>query len=184
MAGLDFYDAGVLRQIANNLFYGWGYNFYKQENQLRADDQLVRAKAGWILSNAAASVDAAESEFRREFLPVPTRAKPFPDASAVASAQQLERLAKDIRAVANRLAELPVPENDRMTQRFREEAPTLQGLIALDEQLVGQCELLRSTVEKRDGAWIAERVKEIRGGLEAIDATLMKRQALLLSRSK
>lgn len=184
MAGLDFYDAGALRQIANNLFYGWGYNFYKQENQLRADDQLVRAKAGWILSNAAASVDAAESEFRREFLPAPTRAKPFPDASAVASAQQLERLAKDIRVVANRLAELPVPENDRMTQRFREEAPTLQGLIALDEQLVGQCELLRSTLEKRDGAWIGERMKEIRGGLEAIDATLMKRQALLLSRAK
>lgn len=184
MAGLDFYEAGALREIATNLFYGWGYNFYKKENQLRADDQLVRAKAGWILSNAAASVDAAESEFRREFLPPPSRAKPFPDATAVASAQQLERLAKDIRAVANRLAELPVPENDRMTQRFREEAPTLQGLIALDEQLVGQCELLRSTLEKRDGAWIVERMKEIRGGLDAIDATLMKRQALLLSRAK
>lgn len=184
MAALDFYDAGALRQIAANLFYGWGYNFYKQENQLRADDQLVRAKAGWILSNAAVSVDAAESEFRREFLSAPTRAKPLPDASAVASAQQLERLAKDIRAVGNRLAELPVPESDRMTQRFREEAPTLQALIVLDEQLVGQCELLRSTLEKRYGAWIAERVKEIRGGLDAIDATLMKRQALLLSRSK
>ena len=184
MAGLDFYDAGALRQIATNLFYGWGYNFYKQENQLRADDQIVRAKAGWILSNAAANVDAAESDFRREFLPAPTRAKPFPEASAVTSVQQLERLAKDIRAVANRLAELPVPENDRMTQRFREEAPTLQGLIALDEQLVGQCELLRSSLEKRDGAWIVERMKEIRGGLEAIDATLMKRQALLLSRGK
>jgi len=181
---MDFYDAGTLRQIATNLFYGWGYNFYKQENQLRADDQLVRAKAGWILGNAAASVTAAESEFRREFLPPPSRAKPFPDAAAVASAQQLERLAKDISAITNRLAELPVPENDRMTQRFREEAPTLQGLITLDEQIVGQCELLRSTLEKRDGAWVVEHVKEIRGGLEAIDATLTKRQALLLSRSK
>jgi hypothetical protein len=184
MTRLDFYDAGALRQIATNLFYGWGYNFYKKENQLRADDQLVRAKAGWILSNAAASVDAAESDFRREFLPGPTRAKPFPDASAVLSAQQLERLAKDIRAVANRFAELPVPENDRMTQRFREEATTLQALIVLDEQLVGQCELLRSALDKRDGAWLVESVKEIRGGLGAIDATLMKRQALLLSRAK
>jgi hypothetical protein len=181
---LNFYDAGTLRQIATNLFYGWGYNFYKQENQLRADDQLVRAKAGWILGNAAASVSAAESDFRHEFLPPPSRAKPFPDASAVASAQELERLTKDIRAVGNRLAELPVPENDRMTQRFREEAPTLQALIALDEQLVGQCELLRSTLEKRDGAWVIERVKDIRGGLDAIEATLMKRQAVLLSRSK
>jgi hypothetical protein len=180
----DFYDAGALRQIANNLFYGWGYNFYRLENQLRADDQLVRAKAGWILSNAAANVKAAESEYRREFLPAPSRAKPFPDAAAVSAAQELERLAKDISAMANRLAELPVPENDRMSQRFREEAPTLQALIALDEQLVGQCELLRSTLEKRDGAWMVEKIGDIRGGLEAIDSTLMKRQALLLSRSK
>ncbi len=181
---LDFYDADALRQIATNLFYGWGYNFYKLENQLRADDQLVRAKAGWILSNAAASVSAAESEYRREFLPPPSRAKPFPDAVAISAAQQLERLAKDISAVANRLAELPVPENDRMTQRFREEGPTLEALIAVDEQLVGQCELLRSTLEKRNGGWIVEKISEIRGGLEVINATLMKRQALLLSRPK
>jgi hypothetical protein len=181
---LDFYDAGALRQIAANLFYGWGYNFYKQENQLRADDQLVRAKAGWILSNAAASVIAAESEYRREFLPAPSRAKPFPDAAAVSGAQELERLAKDISAVANRVAELPVPENDRMTERFREEAPTLQALIAQDEQLVGQCELLRSTLEKRDGKWIVEKMTEIRGGLAAIDATLMKRQSVLMSKSR
>ena len=182
--GLDFYDAGALRQIATNLFYGWGYNFYKHENQLRGDDQLVREKAGWTLGNAAASVNAAESEFRREFLPPPSRAKPFPDATAVASAQALERLAKDIRAVANRLTELPVPENDRMTQRFRDETATLEALIASDEQLVGQCELLRSSVDKRDGAWIVDNMKEIRSGLEAIDATLMRRQAVLLSRTK
>jgi hypothetical protein len=184
MAGFDFYDAGALRQIATNLFYGWGYNFYKRENQLRADDQLVRAKAGWILGNAAASVESAESNYRREFLPPPTRQKPFPDAVAVAEAQQLERLAKSIRALANRMTELPAPENDRMTQRFREEAPTLETLITLDEQLVGQCELLRSTVEKREAAWLVEHVKEIGAGLDAIDATLLKRQALLLSRSK
>jgi cell division septum initiation protein DivIVA len=184
MAGPDFYDAGALRQIANNLFYGWGYNFYKRENQLRADDQLVRERAGWILGNGAASVESAESSYRREFLPPPTRAKPFPDAAAVAAAQQLERLAKAIRVLANRMTELPTPENDRMTQRFREEASTLEALLAVDEQLVGQCELLRSTLEKREGAWIAERIKEISSGLDAIDATLMKRQGLLLSRPK
>jgi len=39
-----FYDQGPLSQIAINLFYGWGYNFYRQENQLRADDQLIRAQ--------------------------------------------------------------------------------------------------------------------------------------------
>jgi hypothetical protein len=184
MAGMDFYDAGAMRQIATNLFNGWGYNFYRQENQLRADDQLVRAKAGWLLNSAVGSVEAAESEYRRESLPPPSRAKPFADAAAVGSAQKLEMLAKDIRAIANRLAELPVPENDRMTQRFREEAATLEALIAQDEQMVGQCELLRSTLERRDAAWILERMKEVRAGLDAIGATLVKRQAVLLSRGK
>jgi len=180
MPGLDFYDAGILRQLATNLFYGWGYNFYRLENQLRADDQLVRAKAGWLLGVAGASVQEAESKYRREFLPAPSRAKPFPDAAAVAGAQQLERLAKSMSALANRLAELPVPENDRITQRFRKEAPTLAALIMQDEQLVGQCELLRSTLEHRDGPWILEKLPQIQGGLEAIESTLLRRQAILL----
>ena len=101
-----------------------------------ADDQLVREKAGWLLGNAAASVEAAESNYRREFLPAPTRAKPFPDAAAVAAAQQLERLVKAIRALVNRMTELPVPGSDRMTQRYREEAPTLEALIALDTRKI------------------------------------------------
>jgi hypothetical protein len=181
---VDFYDAGALRQIATNLFYGWGYNFYKLENQLRADDQLVRAKAGWLLGVAAESVRAAEGEYRREFLPAPTRAKPFPDATAVAGARKLERLAQAISAISNRMAELPVPENDRMTQRFRLEAPTLAALIALDEQLVGQCELLRSSLDKRGGEWILDNLKSLQSGLEAIEATLLKREALLLSKAR
>lgn len=184
MADLDFYDAGALRQLATNLFYGWGYNFYRTENQLRADDQLVRAKANWLLCNAAASVQAAESDYRREFLPAPSRAKPFPDAAAVAAARKLERLAGDIRAIANRIPEAPVPENDRMTQRFREEAPTLAALIAQDEQLVGQCELLRSTLDKRDAAWILDKSTEIQKGIEAIQSTLLRREALLLGKSR
>jgi len=50
-----FYDAGALRQVATNLFCGWGYNFYRLENQLRADDQLVRSKAAGLLGTAMAT---------------------------------------------------------------------------------------------------------------------------------
>ena len=66
-----FYDAGAVRRVANTLFLGWGYNFYRKENQLRADDQLVRAKAAWLLGQAAASVHAAEADHRREAFPPP-----------------------------------------------------------------------------------------------------------------
>lgn len=181
-AGMGFYDAGALRQIATNLFYGWGYNFYRAENQLRSDDQLVRSKAAWLLGIAMASVVAAEGEYRREFLPPPSRAKPFPDASAVASAQRLERLAKGIGALEGAIQQQPVPENDRMTQRFRQEAATLKVLMERDEQLVGQCELLRSMVDQQTGMAILEKMADLESGLDAIRGSLMKRDAVLHGR--
>jgi hypothetical protein len=183
VSSFDFYDAGALRRIATNLFYGWGYNFYRVENQLRADDQLVRSKASWLLGNAMASVNAAETEYRREFLPAPSRAKPLPDPAAVAAAQRLERLAHAIGALGASIQQQPVPENDRMTQRYREEAPTLEALIGHDEQLVGQCELLRSAVNGKDGAWINQNLPSLEDGLKAIRATLLKREAVLLGRA-
>jgi hypothetical protein len=183
-SGSGFYDAGPLREIATNLFYGWGYNFYRIENQLRADDQLVRSKAASLLGMAMASVCEAESEYRRKFLPPPSRQKPFPDAAAVGGAQQLERLAQDIGALEALIQQQPVPENDRMTERFRQEGPTLKTLIRYDEQLVGQCELLRSMVNRKDGASIVENLPDFEKGLEAIRATLQNRQAVLLDRAR
>jgi hypothetical protein len=183
MADYGFYDAGPLRQAAINLFYGWGYNFYRVENQLRADDQLIRSKAAWLLSTAMASVDAAETEYRREFLPAPSRAKPFPDAAATSGAQSLERFARAIGAVEASIQEQPVPANDRMTQRYRQEAPTLQVLIGHDEQLVGQCDLLRSRVSDQSGTAILKNLTELEGGLEAIRTTLRNREAVLHDRA-
>jgi len=180
MPGDRFYDAGALKQIAINLFYGWGYNFYRTENQLRADDQLVRSKAASLLGYAAASLGEAESAYRREFLPPPTRAKPFPDAEAVANAQRLERLVREIGSLEHFIQQQPVPENDRITQRYRKEAQTLQTLIGHDEQLVGQCELLRSMVSGQDGPALLRNEPEIKLGLEAIRSTLQQRESVLL----
>jgi hypothetical protein len=175
----DFYDAGPLKQIAVNLFYGWGYNFYRKENQLRADDQLIRAKAAGLLGQAHAWVDAAEQDFRREVLPPPSRAKPFPDRDAIDQVQAVERLGRAIGALIGRLHALPVPENDRMTQRYRTEAETLARLAACDEQLIGQCELLRATLDGKPGGWLAQNGDELATGLAAIAATLRERQAVL-----
>jgi hypothetical protein len=177
--GSSFYDAGPLKQLAVNLFYGWGYNFYRQENQLRADDQLIRAKAGWLLGLAHASVEGAELELRREKLPSPTRAHPYPDSAVVDDVQNLERLGKAIGALIGRLHALPTPENDRMTQRYRQEGDSLRSLGACDEQLVGQSELLRSLLDQQRGVWILDNLALVTSGISAIEATLRQRQALL-----
>ncbi|HLJ75998.1 MAG TPA: hypothetical protein VKT75_01220 [Acidobacteriaceae bacterium] len=181
MAGEEFYDVSLLRQLATNLFYGCGYNFYRIENQLRADDQLVRSKAAPLLGEAMSSVCAAESAYRRDFLPAPTRAKPFPDSEAVTNAQRLEQLARAIGAIEAALQHQPVPANDRMTQRYREEGATLKKLLGHDERLVGQCELLRTTVASQDPSAILKKLPDLEGGIAALRATLHDREMVLLN---
>ena len=177
---LDFYDAGLVQQLATNLFYGWGYNFYKAENQLRADDQLVRAKCVFLLNETAASVGAAEAAFRREHLPPPTRAKPYPDADAVAGAQKLERLHAELVALAARIQNLPAPESDLVFKRYREEATTLLLLLDRDAQLVGRCDLLRSTLAGKDAVWLLGNLSEFLPGIGAVEAALRSREQFLL----
>lgn len=177
---LDFYNAGLLRQVATNLFYGWGYNFYRVENQLRADDQLVRSRCTLLLHAATASVEAAEERYRREHLPPPTRAQPYPDPAAVAGAQQLERLAGALRGLSGQLTALPVPENDRMSQRYRQEADTLRTLVEHDAELAGRCELLRAALEGMDGQAMLQAMPEFTAGLDSIGAALLARQLVLV----
>jgi hypothetical protein len=179
MASSAFYDAGPLEQIAINLFYGWGYNFYRKENQLRADDLLVRAKVGLLLGSARKSVETAESDYRREFLPPLSREKSRHDPAAVAGAQSLERLGRSIGALQGQITAQPVPENDRMTQRYRQEAATLARLIASDQTLAGQAELLRSMLDLKPGPWIIENLPAIQDGINAIAETLRTRQLIL-----
>ena len=180
MSQFDFDDFDALEKIAVNLFYGWGYNSYRLENQLRTDDLTVRAKVGWLLGQARINIETAESAYRRDRLPPPTREKPRPDASAIAGAQTLERLSQAIGAIEGQIRAQPVPEADRMTQRYRHEASTLQQLLECDMALVGRAELLRQMLDKQDGAWMVDNAATIREGLAAIEASLRGRQAALM----
>ena len=180
MAGPGFYDLDQIEQIAVNLFYGWGYNFYRLENQLRADDLTVRNQVSALLGKARGAVESAESAYRRQFLPPPSREKPRQDPAAIANAQDLERLSQAIGALESQIRTQPVPENDRMTQRYRDEAPTLQKLLQCDTRLTGQAETLRTMLEGKDGAWMIEKAAEIKEGLKAIEATVRDRQAALM----
>ena len=175
----DFYNVGPIRKVAINLFYGWGYNFYRKENQLRADDQLVRAKACELLNHARAAVEAAEVEFRRVRIPPPTRADPTPDPQAVAGAQALERLSREIGGLEAQIRNQPVPENDRMTQRYRQEAATLETLTECDQDLIGQSNLLRQLVDGRQGEDLLAELPSVQEGLSSLKQVLQRRAELL-----
>ena len=176
----DFYDTSRLEQTAINLFHGWGYNFYRVENQLRTDDQTIRAKTSWLLGLARRSVESAEAAYRRDRLPPPSRDAPRPDPAAVAGAQAIERLSRAIGAVEGQIRAQPVPENDRMRQRYRGEAETLARLVVQDRILVGQTELLRQTLDGGDGVWIIDNAAGLGNAIEAIVRTLSDRQAILM----
>ena len=53
-----------------------------------------------------------------------------------------------------------------MTQRYRQEAPTLQKLLECDMRLTGQAETLRAMLERKDGAWMIGKSSEILDGLK------------------
>jgi hypothetical protein len=177
MSAFDDFDA--LEKIAVNLFYGWGYNFYRLENNLRADDLTVRAKVGWLLGQARESVERAESAWRRVHLPTPTREKPLPEAGAVEGARRLEGVSREIGALEGQIRAHPVPEADHMTNRYRREAETLQALLQCDLALVGRAETLRALVAELDGDAVIARAGEIDAGCASIGRNLRERQALL-----
>lgn len=174
-----FYDLSGLEQIAVNLFYGWGYNFYRLENLLRADDQTIRARTGGLLGAARASIEAAEMDWRRSRLPPPSRERPRPDPAAVAGAQRLERLSRAIGGLEGQIRAQPVPENDRMTQWRRTEADTLGRLRSCDQRLAGQAEVLRAMLAGRDAEWILGNDAALDEGLRAIGETLADRARVL-----
>ncbi|HTH98690.1 MAG TPA: hypothetical protein VL574_14845 [Stellaceae bacterium] len=182
MAG--FYDANAVEKVAINLFYGWGYNFYRRENQLRADDLLVRQRISGILGELRQSVVQAEGGYRRQHLAPLTREQPRHDPAVLENARTLEALARQIGALEGEIRSQPVPEEDHMTQRHRQEGETLAKLLAADQAIVGHAELLRQTLQAqtlqgKPAEWLLGHGAEIAHGLAAIQAALSERRAQL-----
>lgn len=132
----DLADHGAARRTATLLFEGWGYNKYRRENLLRADDLLVRARVSELLSRARARLGALESAYRRAHLPAPTRANPYPDPASIAQAQALTRAGEEIGAIEGLIRAAPAPERDEVWRRHRGEAATLTALAIIDTEMV------------------------------------------------
>ena len=171
--------ADQIAHAAITLFNGWGYNFYRRENQLRADDLMIRAKVSALLAEARSSVEIAEQQYRIEFLPPPSREKPRHDPAALRCAQTLESIAHAFGALEGHIRSLPVPENDRMTQRFRRERESLSRLLEADQEMVGHVEFMRALLTSAVPAWILENALSLREQIAAVERAIQARRDLL-----
>jgi hypothetical protein len=153
-------SAGPIKQTAVLLFYGWGYNFYRRENQLRADDLLIRTKVGGILAQARSHLGALEAEYRRVNLPAPSREHPLPDPRKTEQARRIERCGRAIETVTTAILNAPTPTNDFIWLRHRTEGGLLETLQAIDARLVDAAVELHDRLIESDVAGISAETLE------------------------
>ena len=134
-----------LYRIGVMLLNGYGYNWYRWDNQMRADDLLVRSRASEHLENAVARLRDLEGRYRRKYLPPPTREHPDPDPQHLAAAQHYRAVADRILEIDTRLRGAPVPPDDKIWLRQRGELETLQRLGNCDVVLVARAKELVET---------------------------------------
>jgi hypothetical protein len=164
------------------LFSGGGYNFYDKANLARADDLLVRQRAGSSLSEAARHLQTLEAEYRHAFLPAVTREQPFPPAEAMEKLRSLTRLAERLRGLEADIRGMAAPAQDKFWWRLRQEVSLLNALIAFDDALVQQS----VEIERVVAAWTVEEWQEeelapsLAPLIKTLTALVRDRQQLLM----
>lgn len=135
-----------LSRIGVMLLNGYGYNWYRAENRMRADDLLIRSRASEHLGNAVSHLRELEAGYRRKYLPPPTRQHPDPDPQHLASARQFRAVEARLLEVDTRLRGGAVPTDDKIWRRHRREADTLPLLCQCDAILVGAAKELEDFI--------------------------------------
>lgn len=183
MDELNFIDDVLVERLARAVMAGWsGYRNYQDRSLLLADEKFARSQAKFSMTAAKKALDKVENEFRRAFLPRPTREKPRPDPEAVEGAARLEAMAIATGALVSRLAIHPVPDQYTVNQRFDRDRGVFAEMTRLDLRLVGLGEILRVGVADRTSAWLLERESSVKEGVEALGETLSLRERCLAAR--
>ncbi len=175
----EYHEPGALRRVAILLYEGWGYNLFKVENQMRADSILIRSKVSTILGQAGDALKAAESAWRSEKLPPPSREKPRPDPAALEGAGKIEALVREVGRIEGLIRSAPAPEKDRLMQRYRRERDLLERLVISDQETIGKAEILRRGVAGKDGQWLLDNEAQVRSALASLAASIAERSNLL-----
>lgn len=172
-------EAGPAKRLLSNLFYGCGYNFYRFDHELLADDLLIRGKLSGLLRECRAHLTCLETEFRKQHRAANGGDYSFLSPAAVATAQALLSAQRDLAAMETAIRNTVVPEFTRFERR-REMRGALEELVMLDGEVVLALVTLRDAVAKLEsGSAAAARMDEL---LRASDfCTLWGRREALLA---
>ena len=129
----------VIQQL-QLLLTAYGYNFYSATNQVRADDLLVRERASYHLAQAIDMLATLRGDYQRRFIPPLTRANPDPPQEALAQVREIESVQRTLSNIEAYIRGMPVPAQDRIWWRIRQEQPLLAQLLNFDLALVRSSE--------------------------------------------
>jgi len=173
-------DKNWLTQQLNLMLTGYGYNLYNNANRARADDLLVRQHASGLLGEAADLLGRMASDYTAHRLPPSTRDHPFPTAADMAPLNDLQKLRTEVSTLSSRIRGLSVPTQDRVWERFRNEATTLHYLLSSDYQLISSADSVLAAVRGVTAmTWNEESYGRIRAEMDALEAAAREREQFL-----
>ena len=170
----------ILQQL-DLLLLGYGFNFYRDENRMRADDLLIRQKACASLGSAARRMNNLAGDFQTQVIPRPTRENPYPSTELSTLLECLNNLAQRISNTAAAIQGLPAPAQDRIWRQLRDEKDLLSRLLESDLAFIQQAaEVDRNAASLKVGEIKTPgAVQPLIAALDQVDAACTRRRQLL-----
>ena len=169
-----------IRQQLDLLMNAYGYNLYEKKNRARADDLIVRQTAAGALGSAVNSLRTLRTEYRRRFIPPPTRDNPEPSRARLDDLAEMTRLQDQVSDLETRIRSMAVPVQDRAWEKFRKESQLLNDLLTQDYNLISPCQALREQLRTISvESWDADTVTCVQTAIGQIDDAIRARQNLL-----
>ncbi len=163
------------------LLTGYGYNFYNQANQARADDLLVRERASYYLAQAVAMLARLRGDYHTRFIPPLTRANPDPPQEAMAQIREIEASQQALSQLESHIRGMSVPTQDRIWWRFRQEQPLLMQLLNFDLTLVrGSEQIYQYVSQLTPEQWNSQGSSSLRQMMQQLAHLAQERERLLL----
>jgi hypothetical protein len=147
-------QAGPGRRLLSNLFYGCGYNFYRCEDELRADDLLIRGKLSQLLGESSTHLASLHTAFARKHLPSGRDGGP-PNPGVVEMGLVLERAQHELQAMERAVLTAAEPEVGHIRRHDREQGGALAKLVALDGEVLLALVTLRDAIARFDNGAVA-----------------------------